>query len=82
MPFFCILTQEICMAARRPKAPLMTRKHVARLERERRYIRLLTALALGILVVIGLLIGYGILEQAYLQYNQPVAARGAPEDDG
>ncbi|MFO3797791.1 MAG: SurA N-terminal domain-containing protein, partial [Anaerolineales bacterium] len=51
----------------------MTKKHVARLERERRYIRLLTGLALGIIVLVVLLIGYGILEQSYLQYNQPVA---------
>ncbi|MFN3742103.1 MAG: peptidylprolyl isomerase [Anaerolineales bacterium] len=61
------------MAARRPKTPLVTKKHVARLERERRYIRILTGLALGIIGLVVLLIGYGILEQSYLQYNQPVA---------
>ncbi|MEJ5241283.1 MAG: peptidylprolyl isomerase [Anaerolineales bacterium] len=61
------------MAARRPKTPLVTRKHVARLERERRYIRLLTGLALGIIALVAVLVGYGILEQTYLQYNQPVA---------
>ncbi len=61
------------MAARRPKTPLVTRKHIARLERERRYIRILTGLALGIIALVVVLIGYGILEQTYLQYNQPVA---------
>lgn len=61
------------MAARRPKKTLVTKKHIARLERERRYIRLLTGLALGIIGLVVLLIGYGLLEQSYLQYNQPVA---------
>ncbi len=51
----------------------LSRKHVARLQRERFYIRLLTGIALGIIIVVILLLGYGILEQAYLQYNQPVA---------
>jgi peptidyl-prolyl cis-trans isomerase D len=54
------------------QAPL-SRKHVARLQRERFYIRLLTGIASGIIVAVILLLGYGILEQTYLQYNQPVA---------
>ncbi len=51
----------------------LSRRHVARLQRERFYIRLLTGIALGIIVAVILLLGYGILEQVYLQYNQPVA---------
>ncbi len=51
----------------------VSRKHIARLQRERFYIRLLTGAAIGIIALVILILGYGILEQAYLQYNQPVA---------
>jgi parvulin-like peptidyl-prolyl isomerase len=52
---------------------VITKKHMARLERERRQIRLIQTVAiLGILVVVGLLV-YGYLKLNVLQFREPVA---------
>ncbi len=59
-----------------PKPKVVTRKHLARIEREqrqRRYILLGTALVL--LIVIGSIV-YGILDANVFQYNQVVASVG------
>ena len=52
---------------------VVTKKHIARLERERRQVNLIRGIAIaGILIVIGL-IGFGYLNENYLQQRQPVA---------
>jgi parvulin-like peptidyl-prolyl isomerase len=51
---------------------IASKKHLARLERERRQTRLITSIAIGIIVVIVGLIGYGILSETYLKNRQPV----------
>lgn len=57
-----------------PKKPIVTKKHLARAERERRQNRLIViSMAVIILAVIGL-IGYGVLDQQVLQYRRPVAS--------
>ncbi len=62
--------------ARNPETKAVTKKHLARLERERiqrRYL-LIGAIVVGV-AVIGL-IGYGILQSAVLVPNQPIAIVG------
>ncbi len=51
---------------------IATKKHLARLERERRQTRLITSIAIGIVVAIVGLIGYGILNETVLKARQPV----------
>jgi peptidyl-prolyl cis-trans isomerase D len=51
-----------------------SKKHLARLERERRQTRLITLIAIGLLAIIVGLIGYGILNDTYLKYLAPVVA--------
>ncbi|MEW6083979.1 MAG: peptidylprolyl isomerase [Chloroflexota bacterium] len=52
---------------------LVSKKHIARLERTRRQERLFTGIAIGaILIVVGLLV-YGYLDLNYLQLKEPVA---------
>jgi parvulin-like peptidyl-prolyl isomerase len=51
---------------------IASKKHLARLERERRQTRLITFIAIGIVVVIVGLIGYGILNETVLKAHQPV----------
>ncbi len=59
--------------ARAPKSKVVTRKHLARVERERLQTRyILIASALVILLTIGL-VGYGILDQRVLAPLKPVA---------
>ncbi|MDK1028970.1 MAG: peptidylprolyl isomerase [Anaerolineae bacterium] len=57
--------------ARGPKKT--TKKHIARLERERRQIRLVNYIAIGVVAAIFLVVGYGILDIKYLQLQQPIA---------
>jgi peptidyl-prolyl cis-trans isomerase D len=57
-----------------PKKPVVTKKHLARAERERRQKRwIVITMILTIVIVIGL-IGYGVLDQQVLQYRRPVAS--------
>jgi peptidyl-prolyl cis-trans isomerase D len=51
---------------------IVSKKHLARLERERRQTRLITSIAIGIIVIIVGLIGYGILNETYLKGLRPV----------
>ncbi len=59
-----------------PKQKVITRKHLARLERERRQRRIiLISAAVVVLIVIGSIV-YGILDETYFQNNQAVAKVG------
>ena len=51
----------------------VTKKHIARLERERQQVRLIRAIAIGGIVLVALLLGYGYLNLNYLQLREPVA---------
>jgi peptidyl-prolyl cis-trans isomerase D len=51
---------------------IATKKHLARLERERRQTRLITFAAIGLIVLIVGLIGYGVLFETVLKNLQPV----------
>ncbi|MBI4770601.1 MAG: peptidylprolyl isomerase [Chloroflexi bacterium] len=65
------------MAKSRPTvAPPPTRKHLARVERERRQIRLIMAGTIAAVVLAAGLLGYGWLEQAVLAPRRPVARVG------
>jgi len=56
-----------------PKAKVQSKKHIARLERERRQVRLIKIIAVIVVVAVVLIVGYGLLDQYYLQAQQPVA---------
>ncbi len=56
--------------------PALHKKHVARLERERRQTQLILYSFIGILAAVVLLLGYGYLDQRYLQLKRPVAEVG------
>jgi peptidyl-prolyl cis-trans isomerase D len=59
--------------AKQNTSRVITKKHMARLERERRQVTLIRSIALaGILIVAGLL-AYGYLKLNVLQLNEPVA---------
>ena len=68
------------MANSREQKPVVhSKKHIARLDRERRQTRLILAAFIGILViVVGLLI-YGYVDMKYLQPRRPVAEIGDTE---
>jgi peptidyl-prolyl cis-trans isomerase D len=51
---------------------LISKKHLARLERERRQTRLISSIAIGLVIIIVGLIGYGILNETYLKTRQPI----------
>jgi parvulin-like peptidyl-prolyl isomerase len=59
--------------------PVLHKKHVARLERERRQSRIILYVFIGIVAVVSLLIGYGLLDINYLQLQKPVAKVGDVE---
>ncbi|MBU2610144.1 MAG: peptidylprolyl isomerase [Chloroflexi bacterium] len=62
--------------AKNKTAKIVTKKHLARLERERRQARLITYSALAIVVVVISLIIYGILSITVLQARQPIVKVG------
>jgi peptidyl-prolyl cis-trans isomerase D len=65
--------------AKNPQKKIVTRKHIARLERERmqnRYILLVSAIILLIVVV---MVGYGFIEQYLIRPKQPVAVVNGEE---
>jgi len=65
------------MANPREEKPVVhTKKHLARLERERRQTNIILFSFIGLLVVVAGLIGYAILYNDYLQARQPVANIG------
>jgi len=61
---------------REEKPVLHTKKHLARLERERRQTRLVLYTFIGIVVIVVGLVGYAFLYNDYLQFRQPVAKIG------
>jgi parvulin-like peptidyl-prolyl isomerase len=61
---------------REEKPVLHTKKHLARLERERRQTNIILFTFIGLLVVVAGLIGYAVLYNTYLQVRQPVAKVG------
>ena len=61
------------------KPKVATKKHVARLEKERKQARLVWTIALVMFGVIVLLLGYGYLDTTYLQLQRPVATVNGEE---
>ena len=61
------------MSNQEKKPKVMTRKHVARLERERRQVAIVRAVAIAMIGLVVILLGYGFLDQNYLQKQKPVA---------
>ncbi|MGD0609991.1 MAG: peptidylprolyl isomerase [Anaerolineales bacterium] len=59
------------MAKSKP-TKIISKKHLARLERERQQIAIITFVAIGVLVIVVGLIGYGILYDTVLQARQPI----------
>ena len=55
------------------KKSIVTKKHLARAERERRQTRLLIISMIAVIILVIGLIGYGILDQQVLQFRRPVA---------
>lgn len=56
-----------------PNPRVQSKKHIARLERERRQIKLIQYIAIGVVAAVILIIGYGYLNINLLQKLQPVA---------
>ena len=61
------------MSNQSPAPKNVTRKHIARLERERRQVALIRTISIAAITVAVLLVGYGVLDTTYLRYRQPVA---------
>ena len=62
--------------AKRDQPKVITKKHLARVERERRQNRWIVIVSSVVLLAVVGLIGYGILDQTVLQYNRPVVKVG------
>jgi len=62
--------------AKRRGSKIVTKKHLARVEREQRQKRIIMISSIVILVIVVGLIAYGIIEQVILEPNQPVAVVG------
>ena len=60
------------MAKRRGPA-LVTKKHLARAERERRINRYIMVVAAAVLILVVGLVGYGVVDQTLIKPGQPVA---------
>jgi len=56
-----------------PNPKVQSKKHVARLERERRQVRLIQIIAICVVAAVILILAYGYLDINYLQARQPVA---------
>jgi parvulin-like peptidyl-prolyl isomerase len=61
------------------KQPPLHKKHVARLQRERKQSQMILYTFIGIVAVVLLLLGYGFLDINYLQLQRPVAKVGNEE---
>ncbi len=62
--------------AKKPKPKIVSKKHLARVERERIQNRNIMISSISIIVVVLGIIVYGVLEQSILRENQPVAIVG------
>ncbi|MEW6030541.1 MAG: peptidylprolyl isomerase [Chloroflexota bacterium] len=60
------------MASRKPRETVLTKKHVARLERERRQTNIIRWSAVGVVIAVIAIIGYGWLDIKYIQPAKPV----------
>ena len=63
--------------AKKPKTKIVSKKHLARVERERIQNRNIMVSALAVLVVVLGIIIYGVLDQTVLREKQPVAQVGS-----
>lgn len=63
------------MAKNQP-SKVVSKKHIARLQKERQQIRMIAYITASIVVLVIILIGYGILSQTVLRSRQPVAKIG------
>ena len=61
------------MSNQEKKPRVLTQKHVARLERERRQVAIVRTVAIAMIGVVAILIGYGYFDTNYLQKQKPVA---------
>jgi parvulin-like peptidyl-prolyl isomerase len=52
---------------------IATKKHIARLERERRQVAIIRIISIVAIAFVVLLVGYGVLDTTYLKMNQAVA---------
>jgi hypothetical protein len=59
--------------AKGQKSQIVTKKHLARQERERRQNRLILIISIAVVVIVVGLIGYGIVQQYIITPKQPVA---------
>lgn len=59
-----------------PKQQYLTKKHIARLEREKRQTRLILIGTIVVVIAVFMLLGYGILNEKVLKPNRPVAEVG------
>lgn len=60
--------------AKQSSAPkTTTKKHIARLERERQQVRLIQTISIAAIAIVVLLVGYGIFDTTYLRLHKPVA---------
>lgn len=59
-----------------PKQQYLTKKHLARLEREKRQTRLILIGVIVVVIAVFLLLGYGVLNERVLKPNRPVAEVG------
>jgi parvulin-like peptidyl-prolyl isomerase len=61
------------MAKQSSNPKIVTKKHIARLERERRQITIIRWISIGAILVVALLLGYGYLKVNVLAAREPVA---------
>ena len=61
------------MSNQEKKPRTLTKKHVARLERERRQVAIVRAVAIVMIGIVAVLLGYGYLDANVLQKQKPVA---------
>lgn len=60
------------MSNQGPNPRTLSRKHLARAERERRQTRLMLAIGIGGVLLVAALIGYGYLDLNYFQLREPI----------
>ena len=62
--------------ANRTKQKLVSKKHLARVEREKRQKRYIVYGSIAIVIIVILIIGYGVLEENVLKYQKPIITVG------